>query len=120
MKAAADAGIIVHVTKSRLIMDGSISSRIMANVYGMAAEIEREFIELRTAEALRRRKASGLPMGRPKGTAKKLKLDSQDADLIKYYEKGLSFTAMAKLADCSRSTLYAWAARRHPDWVNDE
>jgi hypothetical protein len=34
---------------------------------GLAAEIEREMISLRTTEALAKRKAAGLPLGRPKG-----------------------------------------------------
>ena len=42
---------------------------------GLAAQIEREFISVRTKEALNRRKAEGLPLGRPKGPAKTVKLD---------------------------------------------
>ena len=57
--------IEVHVTKQNMILDKSMSSRITVTVLGMAAEIEREFISIRTKEALAKRKAAGLPMGRP-------------------------------------------------------
>jgi len=40
----------------------------------MAAEIEHDLISSRTKEGLRARKASGLPLGRPKGIGKS-KLD---------------------------------------------
>ena len=38
--------------------------------FSMAAEIERDLISARTTEALRARKAAGLPLGRPKGPGK--------------------------------------------------
>ncbi|MDE0304222.1 MAG: hypothetical protein OXI87_04960 [Albidovulum sp.] len=42
--------------------------------FSMAAEIEHDLISARNREALRARKASGLPLGRPKGPGKS-KLD---------------------------------------------
>jgi DNA invertase Pin-like site-specific DNA recombinase len=120
LQFAASAGLIVHVVKSRLIMDGTMQSRIIATVLGLAAEIEREFIAARTTEALSRRRAAGLPMGRPAGEAKTLKLDVLAADLDKWKAKKLGWASMAKLADCSRSTLYAWAERRRPEWIKTQ
>ena len=38
--------------------------------FSMAAEIERDLILARTTEALRARKAAGLPLRRPKGPGK--------------------------------------------------
>lgn len=118
LQAAAERGLIVHIIKSNLIMDGSIQSKIIATVLGLAAEIEREFIRERTTEALRRRRELGLPMGRPVGEAKTLKLDAITDDLDKWRGMGLGWAAMAKLASASRSTLYAWAERRRPEWIN--
>ena len=62
-------GVSVHIAKQQMVLDGSMPSRITAPVLGLAAEIEREMISLRTTEALAKRKAAGLPLGRPKGTA---------------------------------------------------
>ncbi len=112
MKTAAEAGMTIHVVKSRLIMDGSMSSRIIATVLGLAAEIEREFIAARTKESLARRRDSGLPMGRPTGAAKTLKLDAKAAEIDRYIGLKINKRAIAKLLDCQPSTLYAWLKRR--------
>ncbi|MFZ2407544.1 MAG: recombinase family protein, partial [Methylobacter sp.] len=65
LQEAARKEIVVHVAKSNMVMDGSLNSKITAVVLGLAAEIEREFISARTTEALAKRKAAGLPLGRP-------------------------------------------------------
>ena len=57
--------INVHIAKQGMVLDGSMQSRITATVLGLAAEIERELIVLRTTEALAKRKAEGKTLGRP-------------------------------------------------------
>ena len=51
--------VTVYIAKQQMVLDGSMQSRIAATVLGLAAEIEREFISLRTTEALAKRKAAG-------------------------------------------------------------
>ncbi len=70
LSIASDAGIRVHAIKGSWRLDETIQSRIIAMAFSMAAEIERDLISARTREALRARKASGLPLGRPKGPAR--------------------------------------------------
>jgi DNA invertase Pin-like site-specific DNA recombinase len=112
LEHAAEKGVSVHIVKNRMVMDGSIQSRITATVLGLAAEIEREFISARTVEALARRKAQGLPLGRPKGAkAKKVKLDEHRETIVSYLKKGVSKLSIAKIIECSPSTLYAWIDR---------
>ena len=107
-------GLTVHIAKQGMILDGSMQSRITATVLGLAAEIERELISQRTSEALARRKAAGKPLGRPKGrTATSLKLDPKAAEIRGYLAKGISKRSIAKLVECSPSTLYDWLARRN-------
>ena len=101
----------VHIAKQRMRFDDSLNAKITATVLGLAAEIEREFISLRTKEALAKRKADGKTLGRPKGRAATVKLD-QHRDTIKgYLKKGISKRSIAKLLDCSKSTLYNWLER---------
>ena len=96
-----------------MVLDGSMQSRIAATVLGLAAEIEREFISMRTTEALAKRKAAGHPLGRPKGSrAPRVKLDDKADDIRRYLAIGLSKRAIAKLVACSPTTLYDWLARR--------
>jgi len=102
----------VHIVKQNMVFDDSLNSRITATVLGLAAEIEREFISMRTKEALAKRKAEGMVLGRPKGKAKKVKLDKHSKDIKKYLELGISKRAICKLVDCSPSTLYEWIERR--------
>jgi DNA invertase Pin-like site-specific DNA recombinase len=52
-------------------LDGTMQSTIMAMVFAMAAEIERELISQRTKEALRVKKAAGAKLGRPRGAWEK-------------------------------------------------
>jgi DNA invertase Pin-like site-specific DNA recombinase len=68
LEHAAEKGVSVHIVENRMVMDSSIQSRITATVLELTAEIEWEFISTRTVEALARRKAQGLPLGRPKGS----------------------------------------------------
>lgn len=115
LKLAAEREISVHVVKSRLVLDGSLSSKITATVLALAGEIEREFISARTKEALRQKKASGVPLGRTPGHAAKLSLDEKAAEIDRYLALGLNRRAIAKLCGCSPNTFYRWLQRRRPE-----
>lgn len=117
MQQAAERGLVIHVAKNALILDGSMQSKITSTILGLAAEIERDFISARTTEALAARRAAGLPMGRPKGEADTLALDSKAAKLDEWHAAGLGKRSLAKLANCSPSTIYLWIERRRPEWI---
>ena len=101
-----------HIVKQNMTFDDSLNSKITATVLGLAAEIEREFISMRTKEALAKRKAAGLTLGRPKGRAKKMKLDKHSKEIRQYLDLGISKAAICKLVGCAPTTLYAWIERR--------
>ncbi|KJG55371.1 resolvase [Photobacterium kishitanii] len=100
-----DKEITVHITKQNMVLDGSMQSKIIATILGLAGEIEREFIRQRTKEALAARVAKGITLGRPKGKATRLKLDDKRDDIEKYYKMGLSLREIAKLLTIPSSTL---------------
>ena len=77
---AAKREIRVYAIKGNWHLDETIQSKIMAIVFSMAAEIERGLISARTKEALHARRASGLPVGRPKGPGKS-KLDKHRPEI---------------------------------------
>ena len=112
LQAAAERGVTVHIAKNRMVLDQSLPATITATILGLAAQIEREFISARTKEALERRKAAGLPVGRPKGRATKLMLDDRRAEIVDYLNKGVSKRSVAKILGCSPTTLYSWIRRR--------
>jgi DNA invertase Pin-like site-specific DNA recombinase len=109
---AVQKEVPIHIVKNHMIIDGSINSTISATILGLTAQIEREFISTRTKEALARRKSQGLKLGRPKGQANLLKLDSYHEEITNYLKKGINKRAISKLIDCSPSTLYLWLKRR--------
>ncbi|CAN5241915.1 hypothetical protein BH10PSE19_BH10PSE19_20050 [soil metagenome] len=90
-----------------------MQATITATILGLAAQIEREFISPRTKEALSKSKLDGVKIGRPKGQAELLKLDASHDEIIGYLKKGINKRAIAKLVECSPSTLYKWLKRRH-------
>ena len=44
MKAATTVEVAIHVVKNAMVMNGSMQSKIYATIFGLAAEIERDFI----------------------------------------------------------------------------
>jgi len=109
---AAERQISVHIAKSKTVMDGSMQATITATILGLAAQIEREFLSLRTKEALAKCKQEGKKLGRPKGPAQKLKLDTYHDTIVSYIQKKISKRSIARLIECSPSSLYIWVKRR--------
>ncbi|MEJ2766855.1 recombinase family protein [Photobacterium sp. MCCC 1A19761] len=102
----------VYIAKQNMQLDGSLQSKIIATMLGLAGEIEREFIRMRTKEALAARKAAGYQLGRPKGEAKTLKLDARREQIEKYLGMGLGIRETARLIDAAPSTLSDYVKRR--------
>ncbi|TOA44051.1 resolvase [Vibrio parahaemolyticus] len=105
-------GIDVYIAKQNMQLDGSMQAKITATVLGLAAEIEREFISMRTKEALAARKKAGVTLERPKGQSEKLKLDPKRDQIEKYLGMGLGVRPIAKLIDEAPSTLRDYIKRR--------
>ncbi len=112
LKLASERQVSVVVVKNGLRFDNSMQSKITATILGLAAEIERDFISMRTKEALAKRKASGKRLGRPPGAvARQYKLDSKRSEIERYLKLGINGTAIAKLIGVSRPTLRTWLSK---------
>lgn len=107
-----ERGVALHVAKNGIVFDDSMQSKIMVTVLGLVAEIERDFISARTKEALAKRKADGVKLGRPAGPARTLRLDPHADKIDAYLAKQIDKRAIAKLLDVSPNTLYAWLKAR--------
>ena len=67
LKTAKDKGIAVYDAKGNLELNGdSVQSKVMATMFALFAELERDFISRRTKEALKARRKAGVILGRPK------------------------------------------------------
>jgi DNA invertase Pin-like site-specific DNA recombinase len=99
--------INVYAIKGAWKLDNTIQSKIMAMVFSIASEIERDLISKRTSEALRARKEKGLPLGRPKGTGKS-KLDKYKDEIVALLNNGSSKVFVAKKYNTSACNLYHW------------
>ena len=62
----------VWTIKDNYRLGEDIQSKVLAFAFGLSAEIERNLISQRTKEALSRKKAEGVILGRPKGEEKVL------------------------------------------------
>ena len=113
LEEAAELDLVIHVAKQNLTFagEGDMSSRILATVLGMVAQIEREFISIRTKEALAARKKAGQQLGRPKGPAEKHKLDDHRDQIQELINKEVGKRSIAKIVECAPSTLYDYLKR---------
>ena len=83
----------------------SITSTVTSTIFALVAQIERELISIRTKEALKARKATGMKLGRPKGKGKS-KLDEHKTDILKLIELKVPKTIIAKQYNTSIPNLY--------------
>ncbi|KAL1026986.1 recombinase family protein [Haemophilus influenzae] len=113
LKVTAEKDIAVHIVQQGLVFKGQndITSKIMATVLGMVAEIEREFISQRTRNALAKIKADGKQLGRPRGEAKKHRLDGFKNDIFKMIKQGVAKRSIARMYNVAPSTLYDFIHR---------
>jgi len=89
-----------------------LQTKVMVTMFGLFAEIERELISLRTKEGLAAARARGKQLGRPKGILGKSKLDGREEEIRLFLEKGVSKTAIAKITEVDKSTLYHFIKSR--------
>ena len=88
---------------------GMISkAKCLPFAFGLSAEIERNLISQRTKEALARKKAEGIVLGRPKGkksSPDKYKLSGKEVLMKELLKNGTSKRKIAKICKCDRNTL---------------
>jgi DNA invertase Pin-like site-specific DNA recombinase len=111
LSIALQKGIRVYAVKGNWHLDQSMQSKIMAMAFSMAAEIERELISQRTTEALRFRKAQGLPLGRPRGPGKS-KLDPYRPEIEGLLANGSTQRFIARRYKTTEANLHNWLKKQ--------
>jgi len=98
--------IQVWTIKDNFRLGADIQSQVLAFAFGLSAQIERDLISLRTKEALARKKAEGVVLGRPKGRkSSKVKLTGKEAEIKKLLDKKVSKSAIARIVGVHRLTV---------------
>ena len=101
----------VWTIKDNYRLGDDIQSKVLAFAFGLSAEIERNLISQRTKEALNRKKAEGVVLGRRKGSYnktlnKKCEYNKEKIDLL--LKQGYSISRIAKKLKVARGTLYRY------------
>lgn len=100
-----EKGITIHSIKEGYKFDSSINSQVLAFAFGLCAEIERTLISQRTREALARRRAQGIKLGRPKGSIRAGKLYEHEQEIKALRMEGFSFQKIAMRYKVSPETV---------------
>lgn len=99
--------IKIYAVKGGWSLDDSMQSKILSMFLGMASEIERDLISSRTKEALKAKKASGVKLGRPKGSGSS-KLDPYREEIEAMLKCGTRQNYIAKKYDMTPAALSQW------------
>lgn len=98
----------VWTIKDNYRLGDDIQSKVLAFAFGLSAEIERNLISQRTKEALARKKAEGVILGRPKGkksSQEKYKLFGKEVLIQELLKNKISKRQIAKICKVDRNTL---------------
>ena len=99
-------GAKVYTVKDGYELGDNIQSKVLAFAFGLAAEIEREMIQLRTKEGLANKKLQGVLLGTPRTKNINARIPKETVDKMKsLLDKGYSISVIAEKTKTHRLTV---------------
>lgn len=106
LRFCLENGIEVWTHKDNYRLGNDIQSKVLAFAFGLSAEIERNLISQRTREALKKKRAEGVILGRPMGRkSAAVKLTGKEDVIRAMLDKNVSKSKIAKKLKVHRVTL---------------
>ncbi len=114
LQLAIDKEVEIISIKENYCFRNDIQSKIMAYTFGLAAEIERNLISLRTKQSLDKLKQQNIKLGRPFGKeSRKLKLSKNKNKVIELLNKGTPKAHIARIMNVNKTTLFRFLKRNN-------
>ena len=121
VKVLKDKGVNIYCVKENMEINDSALGLMIMSVFAFSAQIERERISQRTKEALAKKKAEGVHLGRPYGSRNKIsKIDKDDYLVGVMVMQGVNFSEMARRIGVDRNTLRRYVKEKYEIWFTFE
>lgn len=121
LSVCTEKGVEVYSVRDRWELNSSLQSKVIATVFAMAAEIERDLLSARVKEALRARREKGLPHpGRPKGTIVGSRLDKYKIEIWALRRAGSTKRFIGDRYGVTEATVYGWMKSRKVEKEEEE
>lgn len=92
-------GVNLHILKEQLFIKPNVQNPFtdfQINIFSAFAQLERDLISKRTKEALQARKAKGIKLGKPVGTAQGSIYDKDKEKIKELHSLGVTLTNISK------------------------
>ena len=114
LSALKERDVSVYDLKNGFELNGRFQGELMAMIFSICAQVERDLISCRTIEGLRAARASGKLLGRPKGPGKS-KLDKYRPEIEALLRNGSTKTYVAARYGAALPTLHNWLKKNRID-----
>ena len=120
LKELTNKEVRVFSVKENFQLNGEdMQSKVMRTMLGLFSEIERDLIKARTKEGLAAARASGKPIGRPKGPGKS-KLDQYQPEIESLLKNGAKKKFIADRYGVTPAGLLGWMKKQGLDKVQPQ